>query len=279
MFVSGVIFSLIVGVFYLLNSSPLYLLSQFGKERVRFFACLGSAIGFGLIGFIDDYLKVIKKRSVGLTPKQKLVPQVFFALLFALIAYWTVGSELNVPFTHIKWDIGLFYIPLVALVFVAVDNSANLLDGLDGLCAGNSAFAFAAFALACAFAGGKQTNCAVFSFAMCASLIAFLRFNGHPARLFMGDVGSLSIGGALTALSVVTGNVLYLPLMLVTMLISSASDILQVVYMRRHRGAKLLKMSPLHHHFELSGIPETVIVTSYNIAAFAACALSLLGMI
>ena len=238
-------------------------------------------LAFAFIGFADDYIKVLKRRSEGLTPRQKLVPQVLFAVIFAFWAYVNpeIGSGLYIPFTSVKLNLGILYVPVVAFVIVAVDNSANLLDGLDGLCAGNSGAAFLMFAAACAISGGVHTNNALFAVSMCGAMIGFLRFNGHPARVFMGDTGSLGIGGALSALAITGGNVLILPLALITMLVTTGSDIVQVLYMKRHRGRKLLRMSPLHHHFELSGVPETRIVTGYNIAALLACALALIGII
>ena len=249
---------------------------------------LVSALGFGLIGFVDDFIKVKLHRSLGLTPKQKLIPQIVIALGLSLWAYFhpLIGSSLTVPFLNVEWDLGWFYIPVMMFVLVGTVNSANLLDGLDGLCGGCSLFDFATMALiGVALAAANPDNAsnllnvAIFSGAMAGALMGFLRYNSYPARVFMGDVGSFFIGGALMGTVLVTRLSLLLPIIALAMFVSSLSDIIQFAYFRATHGKRIFKMAPLHHHFELSGMPETKVVTMYYIVTVCLCLISLLGFI
>ena len=249
---------------------------------------LVSALGFGLIGFVDDFIKVKLHRSLGLTPKQKLIPQIVIALGLSLWAYFhpQIGSSLTVPFLNVDWDLGWFYIPVMMFVLVGTVNSANLLDGLDGLCGGCSLFDFATMALiGVALAAANPDNAsnllnvAIFSGAMAGALMGFLRYNSYPARVFMGDVGSFFIGGALMGTVLVTRLSLLLPIIALAMFVSSLSDIIQFAYFRATHGKRIFKMAPLHHHFELSGMPETKVVTMYYIVTVCLCLISLLGFV
>lgn len=252
-----------------------------------------SALGFGAIGFVDDFIKVHLKRHEGLTPKQKLVPQIILSIGLAFWAYFTpsIGSSLTVPFFNVEWNLGWFYIPAMVFILVGTVNSANLLDGLDGLLAGCSMIDFIAMmliALTMSVAGGEQSanlqNVAIFAAAMVGALMCFLRFNGYPARVFMGDVGSFFIGGTLVGMAMVTRLSLLLPIIALTMFVSSLSDIIQVSYFKYTKrkygeGKRVFRMAPLHHHFELSGIPETRIVTMYYLVTAALCLISMLGFV
>ena len=254
---------------------------------------LVSALGFGLIGFVDDFIKAKWKKAEGLTPMQKTVPMLVIALGLSVWAYCTpsIGSGWKIPFTDIVWDLGWFYIPLMVFVMLGTVNSANLLDGVDGLLGGCSLFDFVTMALICvAMAAGDSENAssllnvAIFAGAMVGGLMGFLRFNSHPARVFMGDVGSFFIGGALVGMTTVTGNTLLLPIIALTMMVSSLSVIIQTTYFKYTRkktgtGKRIFKMSPLHHHFELSGMPETQIVTMYYLVTVVLCLIALLGYV
>ena len=246
------------------------------------------ALGFGLIGFVDDFIKVKLKRSLGLTPKQKLVPQIVLSIGLAFWAYFTpsIGSSLTIPFFNVEWNLGWLYIPVMVFVLVGTVNSANLLDGLDGLLAGCSMIDFITMmliSLTMALADGANSanflNTAIFAAAMVGALMCFLRFNGYPARVFMGDVGSFFVGGALVGMAMVTRLSLLLPVIAIAMFVSSLSDIIQITYFKRTHGKRVFKMAPLHHHFELSGIPETRIVTMYYIVTAALCLISMLGFV
>ena len=250
---------------------------------------LASTLGFGLVGFVDDYIKVSKKRSLGLTPMQKIVPQVVISLVLAVWAYCTpqIGSALIVPFTDKTWDLGIFYIPVMMFVLVGTVNSANLLDGVDGLLSGCSLIDFAAMTLVCVALGaanpenaGNMTNMMVFCGAAAGGILGFLRFNTYPANVFMGDVGSFTIGGALVAVAMVTRTALLLPMIALAMLVSSLSDIIQVGYFKYTKkktgaGKRVFRMAPLHHHFEKGGMPETRIVAMYMSITALLCLIAL----
>ena len=243
-------------------------------------------LGFGLIGFVDDMIKVLKHRSEGLTPKQKLAPQILLAAGLSVWAYLNpnIGSALTVPFANVEWNLGWLYIPIMMFVLVGTVNSANILDGLDGLLGGCSLFDFVTMALICvamAAANPDQAdnllNVAIFAGAMVGGLLGFLRYNSHPARVFMGDVGSFFIGGALASMAMVTRLSLLLPIIALAMVVSSGSDLIQFAYFRATHGKRFFKMAPLHHHFELSGMPETSIVSMYYIVTVVLCLIALLG--
>jgi len=245
-------------------------------------------LGFGLIGFVDDFIKVKLKRSLGLTPMQKMVPQIVLSIGLSFWAYFnkSIGSSLIVPFVNVEWDLGWFYIPVMTFILVGTVNSANLLDGLDGLCGGCSLIDFATFSVICGVLAGRSAegagnfiNMAVFCAAVAGGIMGFLRYNGHPAQVFMGDVGAFYLGGALVGVAMVTRYALLLPIIALAMFLSSLSDIIQISYFKATHGKRIFKMAPLHHHFELSGMPETKVVTMYRLGTIAMCLLALTGII
>ena len=256
-----------------------------GWEFLSF--CVVSTLGFGLIGFVDDFIKVSKHRSLGLTPKQKLVPQIILGIALACWAYFdrNIGPKLIFPYLNVEFTLGIFYIPIMAFIAVGTVNSSNLLDGLDGLLAGCSAYDFAAMAIICAITGikgGEDANymsTAVFSAAMAGALMGFLIYNAHPAKVFMGDIGSFFIGGALMGVMMVTRLSLLLPIIAFAMLISTVSDLIQFAYFRATHGKRIFKMAPLHHHFELSGMAETHVTVMYHIGTILLCLLALIGFV
>lgn len=250
-------------------------------------------LGFGLVGFVDDFIKVKLKRSLGLTPKQKLIPQIVLAVGLSFWAYYhpQIGSSLTVPFFNVEWNLGWFYIPVMVFVLVGTTNSANLLDGLDGLCGGCSMFDFITMALICVTMAAANPenasnllNVGIFAGAMVGGLMGFLRYNSHPARVFMGDVGSFFIGGALAGMALVTRLSLLLPIIALAMLMSSLSDIIQISYFKFTRkktgtGKRVFRMAPMHYHFVLGGMPETKVVTMYYIVTAVLCLASLAGFV
>ena len=262
---------------------------SYGDARWDFLLiALLSALGFGMIGFVDDFIKIRFHRAEGLTPKQKLAPQIVLAVGLSVWVYLNpkIGPALTVPFFNVEWNLGWFYIPVMVFVLVGTVNSANLLDGLDGLLGGCSLFDFVAMALICvAMAAANPAeadnllNVAILAGAMVGGLLGFLRFNSHPARVFMGDVGSFFIGGALVGMTLVTRLSLLLPIIALAMVMSSVSDLIQFAYFRATHGKRFFKMAPLHHHFELSGMPETRIVAMYYIVTAILCLVSLLGFV
>ncbi len=250
-------------------------------------AALLLALGNLFIGFADDMTKIRRKNNKGLSPKQKMVVQTVLAVAFAYYCYAhpQVGSKIIVPFWQVEWDLGWFYIPAATFIIVATTNSANLLDGLDGLLGSVSLVDFATFGLLALFAanaGGAADvnlmNLAIFCCAIAGACMGFLRFNTFPARLFMGDTGSMFIGGAVVAVALLLRMPLIILLACICMVMSTVSDLIQFAYFRLTHGKRIFKMAPIHHHFELSGVPEPKIVALYTITTVIFCLLSLLSV-
>lgn len=219
-------------------------------------------LGHFALGFLDDYIKVLKKHNLGLKAKQKLLGQIIIASVVLFVARQEIGIETTVwlPFLPIELDIGLFYYPLVIFVLVGTSNAVNLTDGLDGLAAGTvtiAALSYMAVALSL-----DATGLAIFAAAIAAASCAFLRFNKHPARIFMGDTGSLALGGALAALGILTHTEILLTVIGIIFVAEALSVILQVISFKM-RGKRIFLMSPLHHHFELKGWKEQRIVYTF----------------
>ena len=246
-----------------------------------------------LIGFVDDYIKVVKKRNLGLIWWQKIIGQVVVAVAFSTYCYFNpyVGSKILVPFFNVEWDLGWAYIPLMSCVMIFMINSANLQDGLDGLLSSVSVIGSATWGLISivimlvlgvagnADAMANYSNLAVFAMALAGALMGFLRFNHYPAGVFMGDTGSMFIGGAMVGMSMLLKLPLFMLLICFTMIASSLSVIIQRIYFKVTHGKRIFKMSPIHHHFELSGMTETQIVAMYSIVEGLLCLVALLSLI
>ncbi|SHI33417.1 phospho-N-acetylmuramoyl-pentapeptide-transferase [Propionispora hippei] len=231
--------------------------------------------GHGLIGFLDDFIKVVLKRSLGLKARQKLVGQIIMAAALAYIAavYMGRGTDLWIPLLGIQLDLGPFYYILIFLVLVGTTNAVNLTDGLDGLAAGTTTIAALAYGAICLVFG--KFDLAVFCVALAGAALGFLRFNAHPAKVFMGDTGSLALGGALAAVAVMTKTELLLVLVGGVFVVEALSVIVQVISFKS-TGKRVFLMSPIHHHFELSGWSETKVVTVFWLAGIVCSAVALL---
>ena len=219
-------------------------------------------LGHFALGFLDDYIKVVKKRNLGLKARQKLLGQIVIAVVVIFFAQHELGIATTVwlPLVHAELDIGLFYYPLVLFVLVGTSNAVNLTDGLDGLAAGTVTVAALAYmAVALAF---SATGLAVFAAAIAGASCAFLRFNHHPARVFMGDTGSLALGGALAALGILTHTEILLAVIGFVFVVEALSVIIQVISFKT-TGKRVFLMSPIHHHFELKGWTETRVVYTF----------------
>lgn len=246
--------------------------------------CFASMLGFGLLGFLDDFIKVKYAHNAGLKVYQKALGQLGIATLIAVFAYNSslVGSGVVLPFTSATIDFGWFIIPFIIFVFLAVTNSVNLIDGLDGLASGVSFFYLIGFIVVLMLKItelenigesinkiAELKNVLFLSGALAGGLLAFLVFNSYPAKIFMGDTGSLAIGGFISASIVVTRLYLYLPLIGVMFVITAFSDVVQVLYYKATKKRVLL-MAPLHHHFEKKNINESKIVSIYIIITILA---------
>ena len=245
--------------------------------NLRLSLALLATMGCGLIGFFDDFIKVVMKRPLGLKAREKILGQILVSGLFvySAVANGFRGTEVAVPGTGWSMDLGILYLPFAVFVMTAAINAVNITDGLDGLAAGVTLFSALGYVLIAKAWGHPDLS--VFGAALAGTCLGFLFYNSNPARLFMGDTGSLALGGAVGSLAVLTGTELLLPLLGGVFVVETLSVAIQVLYFRLTKGKRLFKMSPLHHHFELSGWSEQKVVFSFWTAAalFAILSVSL----
>ena len=238
------------------------------------YALLLVMLGCGLLGFLDDYLKVVYNRSLGLKARSKLVGQIIAAAIFLVILYQQdlYSSTIFLPYTSIIFDLGYIYPLFIFLIVTSATNSVNLTDGVDGLAAGIAVIAMSGYIYIALLAG--KTEAAVFAAALVGGCLGFLVYNRNPAKIFMGDAGSLALGGAFAALAVLTKSELLLIIIGGVFVIETLSVIAQVASFQLF-GRRIFRMSPLHHHFELQGWSEWRVVKTFWAAA---AAFTLLGM-
>ncbi len=246
-------------------------------------------LGYGLVGFLDDFIKVLRRRSMGLRAYQKIIGQLGLAVVVALFAYNdpNIGSKLIVPFAGVEWDLGVWYVPFTVFAVLGVVNGVNLTDGLDGLASGVTLLNALTFGLLyIVFIGNAAgrtlyadnlKNMLVFAGAVTGACLGFLRYNTYPARVFMGDTGALALGGALAVMAIMVRMTLIIPLIGLMFVLSVVSVVLQVGSYKL-RKKRVFKMAPLHHHFELKGNPETKVVAIYMIVTAITCLIALLSV-
>lgn len=252
--------------------------------------------GFGLVGFIDDFTKVVKKHNLGLSARMKFLLQLCISILvlYLLVSEEHFSTVLYFPFfKHLRLDIGLLYIPFGAFILVGASNAVNLTDGLDGLASGSSAIASATLAIFLYVAGNINVasylqipyiagsgEVAIIAAAFVGACMGFLWYNAYPASIFMGDVGSLSIGGTLGFFAILAKQEILLVIIGGLFVIETLSVILQVTYFKASKGKRIFLMAPLHHHFEKKGIPESKIIVRFWLLAifFSIIALSSLKL-
>ena len=223
------------------------------------FIAIFIVVGHFILGFLDDYIKVVKKRNLGLKARQKLLGQIIIAAvtIYVVINYLEIETTIWLPIFDSTIDLGIFYYVLVLLVIVGASNAVNLTDGLDGLASGCMAIAASCYGVICLLT--LHYNLAIFCAATVGACIGFLRFNFHPARIFMGDTGSLALGGAFAAMGILTHTELLLIFVGIIFVCEALSVILQVISYQT-TGKRIFRMSPLHHHFELGGWKEVKVV-------------------
>lgn len=230
--------------------------------------------GYALIGFIDDYLIIIRKTNNGLLIKQKLILQILIAGIFFYL-YLKLGYSTRIYLTkNISFDFKWFYGILCFLILVGTTNAVNFTDGLDGLAGGVSSFAVATFTFIAY--RNEQYDLVLFGSALLGVLLGFLIYNVHPAKIFMGDAGSLTLGASLSVLAILTKKELLLILVGGVFVIEALSVILQITYFKRTKGKRLFKMAPLHHHFELLGYRESTVVLIFYLAGLFFSIISIL---
>ena len=248
------------------------------KDYPKIIPILFVTLGFGLIGFLDDYLKVVMKRSDGLFPKQKMALQIVVTAVFAfyLVKFTDVSLTMLIPFSGGYYlDIGWFAIPLMFFAVIGTVNGVNFTDGLDGLASSVTVLVATFFTVV---AIGTKSGIEPITCAVVGALLGFLLFNVYPASVFMGDTGSLALGGFVAS----TAYMLQMPVFIVIVgliyLIEVLSVMIQVTYFKKTGGKRIFKMAPIHHHFELCGWSETRVVAVFSIATSLLCLIALMGM-
>lgn len=277
MFIIGIILSSVVCVLLFYSTHSISLDLMISKDTtVRIFAGLGMAFLYGVIGFIDDYIKVVKKRNLGLNAKQKLVMQFAVVIGYLAVIKYVGGasSETVIPFIGTV-DLGIFYWIISAIIIVGVVNAVNLSDGIDGLDGSITFFAAVIMMTIASFI--CMTDVSIVAGALAGGCLGFLIWNFHPAKVFMGDTGSLFLGGMVCAITYSMNMPILILLIGIMYLIEMFSVILQVTYFKATKGKRLFKMSPIHHHFEMSGWSEIKITVVFSIITVLSglCALAL----
>lgn len=262
------------GISFIASASAASLI--FAGPSPRLLLMLLAFIGYGAIGFADDYIKVVKKRNLGLTARQKIFLQAGLAFIVSCYASGS-GTDLFVPFFKTSIDIRTFYVPSMIFIFLAMSNSVNLTDGLDGLAAGVTSIV--AITLAVIGYAAKDSEVSIFMAAIYGGCMGFLMYNKNPAKIFMGDTGSMALGGALAAGAIMSGYELILPIAGGIYVAEALSVIIQVFVFKTQGGRRFFRMAPLHHHFELGGIPERSVVRRFMIATLVLCIISLAGVL
>lgn len=275
------------GVSMLLGITIACLVMNVSKDKNLFFALIVMLI-YGLIGFLDDYIKVIQKNaivsdknvssaSLGMRPKHKLVLQfaVACALAFYVAYHPGLGTDIILPFSLGSWDLGIFFIPFIIFTTIAVVNAVNLSDGLDGLASGITLIVMLFFFIASI--ANARFEMSIFSAAVIGACLGFLCYNFNPAKVFMGDTGSMALGSAVAVVAIFTKTELFILIAGLIYVIEALSVVIQVSYFKLTHGKRFFKMAPIHHHFELCGWEETRVVMVFWVFASVCVMFSLLA--
>ena len=275
MFIFAILIASVVG-YFMLSQGKNDLWHGTQVEIARYWGTILLAVSFGIIGFVDDYIKVVKKRNLGLTAIQKLIMQFVAAGLYMLILY-TAGDTSTVLIIPLlgQLDLGLVYFPLCVVGIVYITNSVNLTDGLDGLCGSVTCVSALGFMMVSAAMGFGGIN--LLSTALAAACLGFLVWNFYPAKVFMGDTGSMFLGGMVTGLAFGVGMPLILAFLGIIYICESMSVVLQVISFKT-TGKRIFKMSPIHHHFEMCGLSEVKIDFAFSAVTAVGAALAVLAV-
>ena len=259
-----------------------YLILNFNKSEVKEIILTINIMIYallnGLIGVIDDIAKIRKKQNEGLTPLEKIILQSLFSVLFLISLHFTVGinTVINSPFTDISIDLGFFYYLLAFFMLCGMVNSVNLTDGIDGL-ASSVVLTVGVLISAICLVYTENPSMMFIGALLIGSSTGFLVYNYYPARIFMGDTGSLYFGGLIAASAFLVGNILFVVIYGFVFIVEALSDIIQVIYFKITNGKRIFKMAPLHHHFEKCGWSEIKIVTVFSIVNFIFCVITFIG--
>lgn len=250
----------------------------FIKDNKDMIPILFVTVGFGVIGFMDDYIKIVMKRSLGLKAYQKLIGQFVITGIFAyyLVNFTDVSTKMLIPFSGGKFlDISFLWLPMLFFVFLGTVNGANFTDGLDGLASSVTVLIATFFTVV---AIGTKSGISPITGAVVGSLLGFLLYNVYPARVFMGDTGSLALGGFVAATAYMLQMPLFIVIVALIYLIEVLSVIIQVGYFKATGGKRIFRMAPIHHHFELCGWSETRVVAVFSIITAILCIIGLIAM-
>lgn len=255
------------------------LVSDADLEWQKLLICLGFAFLNGVIGFLDDFAKFFKKQNKGLSAGQKYLLQLLVAGLFLIALKYcgAITTELVIPFVGWRWDLGWFYYVFMLILITGVVNSVNLTDGIDGLCSSVTFVAAAFFTVVAFYLSDLST--AICSALVIGGTLGFLVYNFHPAKIFMGDTGSLFLGGMVVALAVLIDQPLLLFLVGIVYICESFSDIIQVAYFKLTHGKRFFKMAPIHHHFEQCGWSENQIVFRFSFVTLVGSVIAYIGLV
>mgnify|MGYP000801820620 FL=1 len=252
------------------------------RDYPKIIPVLFVTVGFGIVGFLDDYIKIVMKRSEGLNPLQKLIGQFIITGIFAwyLLHSGQVDTAMLIPFTGgfddgIFISLGILFVPFLFFVVLGTDNGVNFTDGLDGLCT-SVTILVATFMTIVAL--GENSGISPITGAVVGSLLGFLLFNVYPARVFMGDTGSLALGGFVASSAFMMQMPFFIPIIGLIYLVEVLSVIMQVSYFKATHGKRIFKMAPIHHHFELCGWSETRVVAVFSITTAILCLVAYLGL-
>jgi phospho-N-acetylmuramoyl-pentapeptide-transferase len=249
----------------------------FAKDFGKVLPVVLVTFGFALVGFMDDYIKVVLKRSMGLRAWQKMLGQIVITGLFAfyILRYTDLGTSVMIPFIHTELNLGYSYVPVLFLIILGTVNGSNFTDGLDGLASSVTVIIAVFFAVTSI---GMHTGISPVACAMIGSLLGFLVFNVYPAKVFMGDTGSLALGGFVAAAAYMQKMPIFIALIAFIYLMEVISVMIQVGYFKK-TGKRVFKMAPIHHHFELSGWPETKVVAIFSIVTAILCVIALVSIV
>ena len=258
--------------------SSIIITSALYPDYPKIIPVLFMTVGFGVVGFLDDYIKIVMKRSEGLNPIQKLIGQFVITGIFAyyIVTSPDIGTGMLIPFTgkYLQLPVWLF-VPALFFIILGTDNGVNFTDGLDGLCTSVTILVATFFTIV---AIGENSGISPITGAVVGSLLGFLLFNVYPARVFMGDTGSLALGGFVASSAFMMQMPIFIAIVGLIYLVEVLSVIIQVTYFKKTGGKRFFKMAPIHHHFELCGWSETRVVGVFSIITAILCLIAYLGL-
>ncbi len=277
MFIVGVLLTSVAGYFTLLLNQKYVIYNDVTLDAMKFFSGIFMAAGFGIIGFIDDYIKIVKKRNLGLLARQKTMLQILVSSVYLLLLYFVNQSDtvMIIPFVG-QVDMGFLYYPVALFIIIGTVNAVNLTDGVDGLASSVTAVVGLGFLVIAHLL--RALSVELMAVCLIGGCLGFLRWNKHPAKVFMGDTGSMFLGGMVVSLAFSIGQPIILVFTGIIYIMETMSVILQVISYKLTRK-RIFKMSPIHHHFEMSGYSENKIVFIFSVIAAIGCFVAILSVI